>query len=366
MIESLKIKGISKIWKKGWQPKVQKHGIVLKSRIAQLIDISYILIVILINTPMTSPTISTVSSIALGKSLLRTLIYFDVFKHPLTGEELANFCDEPHSSQELVEQALRELEQQGMIFCHQGFYSVSGQEVRAIRRVEANKRASRYLKWAYRFSRMIGAFPFVRGVLISGSLSKRCAYKDSDIDYVVITKAEHIWFVRGVLRLMVKLLFFQRFRKYFCLNYFMDEDHLQLNLKNHYIASEMAFLIPTYGKELYHQLWSENAWVRTYYPNFPKEDTSIIPSSSPSIFKHLLEKLLNNSLVRRFNRWYQSYSAKNWETKQQRQQISKSAHLAGKEGEIKSFSFGPEAFMSIFQQRIAQFEEKHGVNIGKN
>lgn len=300
---------------------------------------------------------------ALAKSLLRTLIYFDVFKHPLTAIELMEYCDLPNIDQTQVNTTLGQLLADELIFCHHDFYSISKQANRGVRRLDANQRATSYLRWAFRLSKLIGAFPFVRAVMISGSLSKKCAYKDSDIDYVIVTTANRIWLVRGILRSLVKLLLLQRFKKLFCLNYFLDEEHLNLDLKNHYIASEMAFLIPTYGGEVYQELWKKNEWVRQFYPNFPEADISKIPSAKPSLLKQLGEKLMNNRLSDAFSQRYQKFSNRNWEKKRDQQKISHSALLEGEEGEIKSFSFTPEAFMNVFQQRIEQFETKHEISL---
>lgn len=312
---------------------------------------------------MSSKSVSSISSTQVAKSILRTLIYFDVFKHPLDASELQAYCNFPKVNQTAINESLINLEVAGLIHQHLGYYSISKQENRAIRRIDANKRAEPYIKLAFRLSRWIGAFPFVRAVMISGSLSKRCVYKDSDIDYLIITKGNRIWFVRGALRLLVKLLFLKRFKKYFCLNYFLDQDHLTLDLQNHYIASEMAFLIPTYGKEEYLKLWEENEWVRDYYPNFPLAQVAHIPSSKPKALKALSEWLLNNKLVDYLDHSYQKYSNRNWAKKQKEKEISKTALIEGELGEIKSFSFTPEAFMSVFQQRIQQFEEKYGLSL---
>ena len=310
-----------------------------------------------------NPTSTSILNEQLANSLLRTLIYFDVFKHPLSLKELVHFSDYQAATEVEVDKVVNELIERQLIYEHQGFYSVSKQKVRAVRRIEANKKAAPYLKLAAQLSKIIGAFPFVRAVMISGSLSKRCVYRDSDIDYVVITKENRIWFVRGVLRFLVKLLCFQRFKKFFCLNYFLDEQHLTIDLQNHYIASELVFLIPTYGEDAYHQLWENNEWVKKFYPNFPKEPTTHLASSNPNSIKRFFEWVLSNKVVDYLDRKYQQYCEKNWKKKQSKDEINQSALIEGDDGEIKSFSFTPEAFMNVFQQRISQFEQQHHISI---
>ena len=50
-------------------------------------------------------------------------------------------------------------------------------------------------KWG---ASIIAAFPFVRAVGISGSLSKQYADENSDIDYFIITAANRLWIAKNL------------------------------------------------------------------------------------------------------------------------------------------------------------------------
>ncbi|MBK8679672.1 MAG: hypothetical protein IPN25_13810 [Sphingobacteriales bacterium] len=50
------------------------------------------------------------------------------------------------------------------------------------------KPTQKILPLAFRISKFIGSFPFVRGVLLSGSLSKNRLAADGDIDYFIIAQ----------------------------------------------------------------------------------------------------------------------------------------------------------------------------------
>jgi predicted nucleotidyltransferase len=52
------------------------------------------------------------------------------------------------------------------------------------RRIKGNRNAEQILNTAYKISRILYQFPYVRGIGISGSLSKNFADKNADIDFL--------------------------------------------------------------------------------------------------------------------------------------------------------------------------------------
>ena len=85
-------------------------------------------------------------------------------------------------------------------------------------------------------------FPFVRGVFLSGSISKGFMSESDDIDYFIITAPGRLWLTRTLLILFKKIFLFNSFRN-FCLNYFIDSENLYIPEHNRYTATEIVFLI---------------------------------------------------------------------------------------------------------------------------
>ncbi len=112
------------------------------------------------------------------KNFLRALLYFDIFNYPLTAEEVARFS--PVIVNSSVEQSLASLVSQKLLFQFQNFYSLQDAPQLAIRRVKGNALAAEKMKMAKRFSKLVSMFPFVRAVLLSGSLSKDYMDENSD------------------------------------------------------------------------------------------------------------------------------------------------------------------------------------------
>ncbi|MDA8650141.1 hypothetical protein N9L36_00355 [Schleiferiaceae bacterium] len=135
-------------------------------------------------------------------------------------------------------------------------------------RINNLERNSRLLKISKRMGWLIGKFPFVKGVYLSGSLSKLGANNDdADIDYFIITKNNRIWTARLVLIIFKRLFLFNSL-KYFCTNYFIDENHLELNKKNIYTAIESASLMALQNKGLLGKFIEKNPFIQDYFPNF--------------------------------------------------------------------------------------------------
>ncbi len=230
-----------------------------------------------------------------GKSIIRTLAYYDIFEYPLTAEEIyQNLGTNSVSNMEVLNE-IEILNDNGLIYKKNNFYLLQNSDVLISRRISGNNLAEKKINSAYRMTRFISKFPYVRAILLSGSISKGYMEADSDVDYFIITHPNRLWVTRLLLMLFKKVFLFNS-RKVFCINYFVDTETLEIEEKNIFTATELATLIPTYGKELYDELFKKNSWIRDFYPNFPKRDNKIISNKKNSLIQKLFEKLLSNSL----------------------------------------------------------------------
>lgn len=123
------------------------------------------------------------------------------------------------------------------------------------------------MKAAKRVGAFIHRFPYVRGVYLSGSLSKHgVTGKDDDLDFFIITKAGRVWAAKLLLIAFKKIALLNS-EKYFCINLLMSEEELVLNKKNIYIATEAASLVALTNDPLLHTFLAANPWVQTQFPN---------------------------------------------------------------------------------------------------
>jgi hypothetical protein len=184
---------------------------------------------------------------------------------------------------------------QGDIAENNGFYQICPDPEWVSRRWDLNRRADGMMPLANRMSRFIGAFPFVRAVFVSGSLSKHCMAADGDIDFFIVTSPGRLWLSRTLMVLFKKIFLFNS-HKYFCINYFVDTDHLEIHEKNLYTATELVTLLPMYGQEWCEKFVQANTWARAYLPLFPARAMYSVPGSTPDFLKKVLEKIFSGRL----------------------------------------------------------------------
>ena len=236
----------------------------------------------------------------LRRSIIRTLAYYDIFFYPLTAEEIYYNLGDNHTSPDEIKRELKSLSSEKIVYCKGEFFQLNNDDKYIQRRKSGNKLAEKRLKTARRVSSFISRFPFIRGILLSGSISKGFMEEDADIDYFVITHPNRVWFSKFVLMLFKKLFLFNS-KKNFCINYFVDSEHLEIEEKNIFTATEIVTLLPTFGINIYEEFYNKNLWVRKFYPNFPMRETNDVLDRKNGIVKSLLEKILGNKLGDKFD-----------------------------------------------------------------
>lgn len=223
-------------------------------------------------------------------AILHTLAYFEIFSYPLTAKEIFEYSPEPEMEFSTMLEKLETLVEAGLVFRLGSFYATRDIPEWATARVANNRRADRFLPIAMRMGRLIAQFPFVRGVCVSGSLSKHSMRPDSDVDFFIITHPERLWLARTLL-VVFKKLFLLNSHKYFCVNYFIDTSHLEIEEKNLFTAMETVTLLPLNGKTQYQAFCAANRWAWEQYPNFPSRPASNVPEPPAPLMKRVAEWL---------------------------------------------------------------------------
>lgn len=299
---------------------------------------------------------------SLSKDIIRTLIYSNIFQYPLSAKEIWMNTAVAEVSLQEVRMTLEELISQRLIFQSADFYFLPHQDNGIVqRRIEGNALAHKHLSIAFRMSRFIASFPFVRGICLSGSLSKGFMDKESDIDYFIVTQPGRLWITRTLL-ILFKKIFLLNSKKYFCMNYFVDTDHLLIPDKNIFTAKELYSLIPTYSKETHHRILLENGWARDYFPNFTyMPNPQVIERSG--ILKSGIEKLFSGKLTNALDTFCMRGTERFWNYKFRKQMKGISSIRCQKSvSKFHPKSFEPKILQN-FRQDIAEFEITYKVNL---
>jgi hypothetical protein len=300
----------------------------------------------------------------LSKNILRALLYFDMFRHPLKAEEVFHCCTEQPNSMLMVENELSILAAHHLVIKKDGYFFPGNNEGFVERRIEGEAKAKKTWKKAMRFSKLISRFPFVKGVYISGSLSKGYMDKEADIDYFIVTKPGRLWLSRSLL-IIFKKIFLLNSRKYFCLNYFVDEDNLRIPDKNFFTATELVFLVPTCNYDLYLELMNRNSWVKKYYPNFPLRESTLVIPLKRSFFKNMCESVFKGTLGEKLDVFFFRITISHWKRKFAHFDETTFDHrLRSKKNVSKHHPKGfQEKILSGWEEKIDLFEMQHGVEI---
>ena len=155
---------------------------------------------------MASPSKKYERELCIKNGILSTVAYFDMFTYPLKKREiwlfLQNVCDLNE-----FEVALQYLVNISTVYRLGEFYSLENNYAFAQKRINGNEKERGLIKVAERVASFLAKFPYVRGVAISGSLSKSSAENTSDIDLFIITSKNRLWVARTLLHCIKKLAF---------------------------------------------------------------------------------------------------------------------------------------------------------------
>lgn len=299
--------------------------------------------------------------------VLSPLFYFDIFSYPLTKQEILQFSNLSANTKlcaQELEPILDYLLHQKYLYQIENFYLLSYNPDWVLQRKENNKRAELFLARAQKMTRFMRCFPYVRAIFISGSLSKNVMPEDGDIDYFIVTQPNRLWVARSFLVLFKKIFLFNS-HKYFCVNYFVDENCLEIEEKNRFTATEVATLLPLYGAEIYAEFWQKNRWIESYYPVVQQRCTKHLPPTKRTLSQRLVEPILNLKLGDWLDSFFMKKTIQHWNKK------FGNLHTEDFDIALKSrrnvSKHHPQLFqqrvIKAFEERVQNFENTHQINL---
>lgn len=182
-----------------------------------------------------------------------------------------------------------------------GFYFLAGREEIIKQRIQKKKLMDQKFKKTKWILRFISYLPFVRLIMLSGSMGLGNPYKESDIDLLIVAKHGRIWTTRAILTFFT--LVFGAYRhtgktqNRLCLNHYITDRSLGVNFGNLYKAEEYLNLLPLAGDlDIYKKFFKENAWIKDYTysvsGSLEKNLRAISLKGLPLKIKHFFEFLL--------------------------------------------------------------------------
>jgi hypothetical protein len=289
---------------------------------------------------------------SIKKDILATIAYFNMFDYPLKKSEIFLFLGHSDDYNEF-ERALNHLTNESIIFKLGEFYSLHNNPLLSSRRQKGYHKAIGMLKKAERAAYLISVFPFVKGVAVSGSLSKYFADDKTDIDFFIVTASNRLWIARTLLHIFKKLTYLFKMQDFFCMNYFIDEAEPVIVEKNIYTATEIATIMPLRGQNAFDIFFKANSWAKTFLPNKYIHQTPL-QDIKKTWLRHIFEWMLDNQFGDLLDNYFMKLTAKSWNNKTV-------SNRKNNKGILLSMDVGKHFSKpnpDIFQKRLLQRYEK--------
>jgi predicted nucleotidyltransferase len=292
--------------------------------------------------------------LSVKRHILATLSYFDIFDYPLTQTEIVQFLKITCDHEEFTA-SLHNLIMESWVFRFDEFYLLRDDYSLVQRRRKGNIKAKIMLKTAEKIAAFLSSFPFVKGIAVSGSLSKNYADEHSDIDFFIITEKNKLWLARTFMHLFKKIAILFKKEHMFCMNYYVDESMLQIKEKNIYTATEVSTLLPLRGITVFQDFFRENSWSRSLLPNHSLRISYVEQSKNP-ILKRIIELIFRNSLGDLLNWCLMNISIYRWNQKTKAGKLNKKGTVMALDASTHYAKPNPivfqEKFMEAYEKKI--------------
>lgn len=242
---------------------------------------------------------------------LKAILYFSIFRYPLKIEEIHSYTN--NSSVDETSNELQHLIDEKILIKVDDFYVYAKDLESVTKRLRGNLQAKKALIKAKEKANFISKFPYVEAVGVSGSLSKGYYDNESDIDFFVITTPNKLWICRTLL-MLYKKIFLLNSRKYFCVNYFIASNQLEIEEQNRFTATEMKSLIPMQGRDVFEKFYENNRWVSTYFSKF-NPDLSSVPNTKNPFLTNAIEFILDNRIGMSIDAAFKKITLRKWKSK---------------------------------------------------
>lgn len=242
---------------------------------------------------------------------LKTILYFSIFRYPLKIDEIHSYTNYETLSE--TENELQHLIDEKILTKVDEYYVYGSDLDSVINRLRGNLHAKKIIKKAHQKAKFISKFPYVQAVGISGSLSKGYYDNRSDIDFFVVTKPNKLWICRTLL-MLYKKIFLLNSRKYFCVNYFVSADQMEIEEKNRFTATELKTLIPLQGSAVFNKFYQKNEWVNDYFSKFEPQMDNVHDTPKP-VFSRLIEIVFDTKIGTVTDTVFRTITLNKWKSK---------------------------------------------------
>lgn len=207
----------------------------------------------------------------ISESILRTLIYAEVFGSACTREQLVHLrLGSASAPRAEILAACARLVRAKRIFQKGDWYSLTPNF--NPKRLDVKQRASKdKLDYSHEKLKILMLMPTVLGIAATGSVAIGSAGEADDIDLMIVTRAGFLWTTRALIALflwghgLLRRRSSRSLANMFCLNLWIDSDSMRLPQRSLYVARELHQVQWLFERHaIGSQLMSQNPWTRKY------------------------------------------------------------------------------------------------------
>lgn len=260
----------------------------------------------------------------ISKNIIATVAYYDIFEYPLTAFEIWKYLiaygeERPVQDTEIklsdIAEGLDSKDLEKHIGQLQGFYFLKGKDDLVEKRIRRNKISEHKFKIIRKVVWFLRFVPFVRMVAVTGRMAMKNASRESDLDLLVALKHGRIFTGRTLVTFLVHILGKRRhgnkITDRICLNYFITDRSLEIQLKDMFSSSEYSFAVPMFGSKNFQKFQEANGWIRDMKPNYHPEilaNLKLVPDSDAARFSRKWgERIFSPSFIEK--------GLKKWQTR---------------------------------------------------
>ena len=156
------------------------------------------------------------------------------------------------------------------------------------------------------------------------------------------------------MHLFKKLTYLRGHQHRYCMNYYVDEEALEIREKNIFTATEFVTLIAASGNGGVISFFNANEWTTRFYPQYRHRNRESLGTQS-SLLKRTCERLLNNRIGDFLDDYFRKLTARRWKAKEDRGDLN----MRGLRMSLQCGKHFARPNPEIFQQKIlARYQRK--------
>lgn len=307
------------------------------------------------------------------KSIIKTLAYYEALgKFPLTAVEIFRYLQKENASQtppnfyQIVSLIKQSPILKKYVQSFNGFFSLADDRDFYWQRIYRQKVSVAKWRKLRRLAFYLKTAPFLRGLVVSGSLTISNTRPDSDLDLLIFIKKGRIWTGRTILSFLLQIIGQRRHdqvvQNKICLNHYIAEGCFEIMLQNLSNAQLYCRLVPLTDYQNYHFFQQVNSsWMKDLLFSPPTDKKNNLRQIKNGValkmgrfFGRTAEFMLDHTFAPLLERKLAAWQTKRIQTKTHFKPLKESELFLGDQALLFHYPICKNAeVMELFEKKLA-------------